>query len=422
MNEALFQYLWKNALFLPQNLKTTSGEAVTVLHTGMHNTDAGPDFLEAKVKIGNTIWVGNIELHLKSSDWTKHKHHTNPAYANIILHVVYEDDNMQAEKQSFETLELKNNLPKEVIEKYYLTFSLTTKIPCGIRAKEVKPIIWKLWEERLLAERFERRKIEWQQLWQAQKNDWRKLLYYRLAANFGFKTNRDAFLQLAQSIPLSILEKHNDNLLHIEAILFGQSGLLQTCKHDEYTRTLEREYNFFRRKYELTPLMPTIWKFLRLRPSNFPTIRIAQLAQVIYKNKNLFAKFMEIRKVQELIPLLQVTASPYWSTHYRLGEESTETAPKNLGADAINNIAINTIAPMQYIYAQLQGNNNLIESSSALLSTTKTENNNIIKEWKEIGIASKSADTSQALIELYEQYCVPKKCLQCSIGNSLMKR
>lgn len=422
MNEDLFQYLWKNALFLPQNLKTTKGEQVTVINTGIHNTDAGPDFLEAKIKIGNTIWVGNVELHLKTSDWQKHKHHTNPIYANIILHVVYENDNVAQEHQAFETLELKNNLPQELIEKYYHTFSLVTQIPCGKRATDAPPIVWKLWEERLLAERFERRKAEWQQLWQAQKNDWRKLLYYRLAANFGFKTNRDAFLQLALSIPLNILEKHSDNLQQIEAILFGQSGLLQTCKHDDYTQKLEREYNFFRRKYELTPLLPTIWKFLRLRPSNFPTIRIAQFAQVIYSNKNLFAKFMEIKKVDELIPLLQVTASSYWNNHYKLGEISTDNTPKNIGTDAINNIAINTIAPMQYIYAQLQGNNNLLESSRALLSTTKSENNNIIKEWKSLGIKSHSADTSQALIELYDQYCAAKKCLQCSIGNSLMKR
>ncbi|RYZ45851.1 MAG: DUF2851 family protein, partial [Sphingobacteriales bacterium] len=274
MNEHLLQYIWKHVLFRPQGLFSTEREPVTVLFPGVHNHDAGPDFLESKIKIGNTLWAGNVELHLRTSDWHKHKHTTDPRYQNIILHVVFEDDEPLG-GVSFPTLELKHHIRPDVVDRYQKLMALNKPVPCASRIAQVPDLIWGSWLDRMLAERWEHRLDEWHLLWLQAGKDWRTLLYYRLAANFGFHVNRDAFLELALSIPLNILVRHRGKLQQTEALLFGQSGLLPTTRQDEYVKELEREYHFLRRKYQLTPMLAHRWKFLRLRPSNFPTVRIA---------------------------------------------------------------------------------------------------------------------------------------------------
>ncbi len=422
MNEYLFQYLWKNLLFRPGQLKTTENEQVTVLHPGMHNTNSGPDFLEAKVKIGNTIWAGNIELHLRTSDWHKHRHSINPVYNNIILHVVYDDDEPLA-GTSFPTLELKQHLDPVIIERYHQLMNINKPIPCATQIKNTPGIIWQAWLDRLLAERWEERLNEWELLWMQSNNDWRTLLYYRLAANFGFHTNRDAFLELALSLPLNILVKHRNNLHQTEALLFGQSGLLQTGEvQDEYMKSLEKEYHFLRRKYQLTPLVAHRWRFLRLRPSNFPTLRIAQFAMLVHKSLDLFARLMEIKNARELQPLMDIQAGSYWDDHYRFAEKTEEKYPKQLGKDAIINIMINTVAPMQYLYSRLQGHASLHEDSINLLHSLKAENNSVIRAWRSLGLEISTAAESQALLQLFHQYCSSKNCLSCVIGNRLIRK
>ena len=421
MNEALFQYLWKNKLFKPADLKTTEHESLTVVFPGKHNTDSGPDFLEAKIKIGDKLWIGNIELHLKSSDWHKHRHASNPVYQNIILHVVYEDDEPLG-GISFPTLEMKKHLDIAVMERYHYLMSLEKPIACSNQIHKTPEIVWNLWLDNLLAERWEQRLMEWQNIWESSGNDWRTLLYYRLAANFGFHVNRDAFLELALSIPLSVLVKHRRDLHQIEALLFGQSGLLLNTKQDDYMQSLEKEYHFLRRKYQLRPMFAYQWKFMRMRPPNFPTIRIAQFAMLIHKSLELFAQMMEIKNAKELTILLNIQASDYWDNHYRFGEISEEMQAKYLGKDAIQNIMINTVAPMQYLYAKLQGKSKLIENSIQLLQSIKPEKNNILNEWKSIGITAKDASQSQALLQLFNQYCVSKRCLDCSVGNRLIRK
>lgn len=420
MNEYLLQYIWQNSLYQTGDLKSADGEAVTIINPGRRNTDAGTDFLEAKIKIGETLWAGNVELHVKTSDWEKHRHDEDARYSNIILHVVYNHDGSAAGNHAI--LELKPHISSAVIDKYHQLMNQPETIPCAGRLHEIPDIVWGAWLDRLVAERWEQRLKEWQNLWQQEANDWRTLLYFRLAANFGFHVNRDAFLELAQSLPLNILVKHKNSLLQIEALLFGQSGLLPDKDLDDYAATLEKEYHFLRRKYQLTPMLAHRWKFMRLRPPNFPTIRIAQFAALVHKSLELFAKMMEIKSAEELLPLLDVKASQYWHSRYRFGEKAKDTSERNIGTEAALNIMINTVAPMQYLYAKLEGKTPLIDQSLSLLQSLKAENNNIIREWKTYGIKAKDAAISQALLQLYNNYCTSKNCLNCAIGNRLMKR
>jgi hypothetical protein len=420
MNEYLFQYLWKHTLYRPDQLCTTDGEPVVVLHPGIQNFDAGPDFLEARIKIGNTTWAGNVELHIRTSDWYRHRHTYNPRYKNIILHIVYEHDAITTD-ETFPTMVLKKHLEEGVILQYSYLMGKTTPILCSGMVDKVPDIIWHTWFDRLLAERWEQKLQEWEALWKQSGRDWRTLLYYRLAANFGFYTNRDAFLELALSLPLKILVRHRTNLLQTEALLFGQAGLLNSKRPDEYESALEKEYHFLRRKYQLVPMAAHRWKFMRLRPQNFPTIRIAQFAMLVHKSLDLFARMMEVEDAGTIFPLLDLHGSTYWNLHYRFGEKTEEAVTKSIGKDAIYNILINTVAPMQYLYARLQGKSSLHEKSLLLLQSLKAENNRIIREWQDIGIRVKDAARSQALLQLFNQYCSQKNCLNCAVGNRLLR-
>lgn len=421
MNEGLLQYIWKNSLFNPATLVSTEREPVMVIFPGAHNHNAGPDFLEAKIKIGTTFWAGNIELHMRTSDWHKHRHDINPDYQNIILHVVYEDDEPLA-GASFPTLELKDHIEQAVIERYQKLMSLDKTVPCATQLNSIPELVWNTWLDRMLAERWEQRLDEWHLLWLQANNDWRTLLYYRLAANFGFHVNRDAFLELALSIPLNVLVKHRNNLVQTEALLFGQSGLLSSGTQDGYMQELEKEYHFLRRKYQLTPMVAHRWKFLRLRPYNFPTIRIAQFAMLVHRSVELFAQLMEIKKAKDLLPLLDIHASTYWDHHYRFGEYTEDKQMKHLGKDAIFNIMINTVAPMQYLYARLQGKSSLHENSLNLLQSIKAEHNKITRAWEDVGVKAKDAAQSQALLQLFNEYCSSKNCLNCAVGNRLVRK
>lgn len=419
MNEYLLQYLWKHALFAPHSLVTTEGEPLTVIKPGQHNLNAGPDFLEATIKIGTTTWVGNVELHLHTSDWLKHRHEKDPNYQNIVLHVVYEDD-FTLTGCNFPTLELKSALPEAIIARYRLLMSAPDLIPCAKNISSVPDMIWDSWLERLLAERWEERARDWQQLWTQCNQDWRTMLYYCLAANFGFHVNKEPFLQLARSLPLQVLTRHRKNLLQTEALLFGQSGLLQAVTHgDEYTRSLEKEYHFLRRKYALEPINSRLWKFMRMRPANFPTVRLAQFAMLVHTALELFAKMMEITDAAALHHMLNISASGYWDRHFRLGVEG-EQKEKRLGHQAVQNLLINTVAPMQYFYAKMQGEVKLFENSLRLLSALPPEQNAVLKGWKAIGKIPKDAAQSQAMLQLYRGYCMPKQCLNCSIGHKLL--
>lgn len=420
MNEMLLQFIWQYSLYNPVGLKTANGEGVTIVHPGTHNHNAGPDFENAKIKIGNTTLVGNLEIHIKASDWRKHKHDDDKAYQNIILHVVYDDDEQSLHHQ-FPKIELKKHIPAYILERYTNLIQTTQPIPCAHQLANVNNIVKESWLNRLLAERWEEKLFEWKDLLEQTKGDWRNLLYWRLAANFGFKVNATPFLMLAISLPVNILAKHKDNLLQIEALMFGQAGMLDKDFVDDYPNDLKNEYLFLKQKYQLTPIPAHLWKFLRMRPPNFPTIRIAQFAALVHKSLHLFSKVIEAISLKEIHQLLTVTASDYWSAHYRFDEFQRRIYRKSLGTDSIDNIIINTIAPVQFLYAHFQGK--VIEQQKAidLLSTVNAENNKFITLWEENKWTPKNALQSQALLQLFHHYCTHKKCLDCAIGLNIIK-
>lgn len=420
MQEKLLQFIWQYSLYNPGMLTTATGEPVTVSYPGMPNTNAGPDFLEARVRVGDTMLVGHVELHINNSDWNKHGHQNDPAYQNIILHVVYKRDNNDT-LPNVPVLELGSHIPETVLEQYTALINTTYQLPCANRLHEVRDITKESWLNRLLAERWEEKLVAWRELLDNSAGDWRNLLYWRLAANFGFKINAAPFMAMAQSLPVNILAKHHGNLVQIEALIFGQAGMLDRDFEEEYPNALKKEYNYLRQKYKLEPVKEHLWKFLRMRPANFPTVRLAQFAALVHKSFHLFSQIIEQHTVKDILPLLEVTASEYWNTHFRFDEKQEAAAPKKLGKDSLHNIIINTIAPIQFLYATRQGEAGLQEKSLQLLETVPAEKNNIIEIWQEHGWKAASAGHSQALLQLFNNYCSKKRCLECAIGLGILK-
>lgn len=420
MTEALLQFIWQHSLYAPANLLTATGEPVTVLHPGRLNKDAGPDFSEARIKIGNTTLVGNVELHLKSSDWLKHGHQNDPAYQNLVLHVVYDND-VENIVPNTPVLKLGDRIPAHVLGHYAALVSDSSQLPCAGQHTRVRDITKEGWLSRLLAERWESKLADWNIMLENSAEDWRNLLYWRMAANFGFKTNATPFLLLARSIPLNILGRHRENLQQIEAILFGQAGMLHGAFTDNYPERLADEYNYLRKKYNLTPVASHLWKFLRMRPANFPTIRIAQFAMLIHKSEHLFSRIIETHTIKDIEPLLDVTASEYWNTHFRFDEAHEQPSPKTLGKASVQNIIINTIAPIQFLFASRQGVAELNELSLGLLESVAAEKNHITSMWADHGWPAKNAAQSQSLIQLYNNYCSSRRCLDCAVGLNIIR-
>lgn len=419
MNEALFQFIWQYSLYNPVGLATTDGEAVTVIHPGKINRHSGPDFEEARIRIGSTTFVGNVELHIHTSDWEKHGHQHDEAYQNIILHVVCHHAGNSNPR--FPTLALGRHIPAHVLHQYTNLIQTTQPIPCARQLHTIKPITLESWLNRLLAERWEQKLDEWKELLESTAGDWRNLLYWRMAANFGFKVNATPFLLMARSLPVNVLARHKGSLLQIEALLFGQAGMLHDKFTDEYPRQLQQEYFYLQQKYALTPISAHLWRFMRMRPPNFPTVRIAQFAALVHQSLHLFAQIAEAAAIAEIHPFLELQASNYWDNHYRFDEAQEEPAVKRLGASSIQNIIINTIAPIQFLYANYHGNMARQEAALQLLSSVKPEENNIIKLWKATGMKMENAAQTQALLQLFNNYCSNKKCLECAIGLGIIK-
>ena len=419
MQEDLLQFIWQYNLYRPGALLTSGGEAVKVIHPGTRNRDAGPDFSVARIRIGDTTLVGNVELHVRTSDWLRHHHDADPAYSRVILHVVYEHD-MEVLPGDIPVLPLKEHIPYEVIERYSRLIQTTANLPCAGMLHKVADITRSSWLSRMLVERWEHRLGQWEDELKQAGGDWHTLLYWRLSANFGFKVNTAPFLFLAQSLPLKIIGKHA-NLFQIEALIFGQSGLLAGSFSDEYPQRLQQEYHFLQQKYSLKPIDPSLWKFLRLRPANFPTIRLAQFAALLHKSPQLFTAIGGLADVASLINALSVKASEYWNTHYRWDELQKRSTIKTLGADAMHNIIINTIAPMRFLYAHTHGQADVAEASLNLLDTIPAEDNNIIRMWAGHGWNPAHAGGSQSMIQLYNTYCIRKRCLDCAVGLSIIR-
>lgn len=420
MQESLLQFIWQYSLYSPAGLHTTDGEPVTVVYPGKRNTDAGPDFTEARIRIGDTLFIGQVELHVFSSHWEQHGHRNNAAYRNLILHVVYHDDDPGIAGNT-PVLKLEPAIPLYVLRQYTDLIETLQPIPCARQLSQVNNLTRESWLGRMLAERWEHKLEEWADQLQQSAGDWRSLLYWRMAANFGFKVNAAPFLLLAQSIPLSILGRHREQLLQIEALLFGQAGMLQGTFSDDYPRRLQHEYRFLAGKYRLRPIPAHLWKFMRLRPANFPTVRIAQFAMLIHRSVHLFSRFLEAGSASETAGLLQVEAGAYWTRHVRFDEPQQRASVKRLGSDSVENIIINTVAPLRFLYAWRLGKPAEQEQALQWLDHVPAENNAVIRRWADTGWHVRHAAGSQALLQLYNAYCSNKRCLECAIGLSIIR-
>jgi hypothetical protein len=422
MTEEFLHYLWKYRLLKP-NLQLVTGEACEVLDVGIHNHNAGPDFFNARIKIEDTIWAGNVEVHLKSSDWFAHKHHLDKAYENVILHVVRQNDKKLYRKngQVLPTIEIKEDDHPEMFKRYVDFMTNRNWVACEKSLNRVDRFVINSWLDRMMIERLEEKALEIESQLHFNHNNWEQTFYEFLARNFGFKVNALPFDLLAKSLPMTYLGKHKNHRLQIEALLFGQAGLLNPGFKDDYPRQLQAEYNFLKEKYMLTPLDHHIWRFMRLRPSNFPTIRIAQFADLINKSSHLFSKILEAKSLKEFISLFDVSVSDYWRNHY-LFDKPSVVRNKNLGITAIHLIIINTVIPFIFVYGKNRKDQGLIDRSLRYLDQLPGEVNAVIRKWETLGMGARTAFNTQALIELKSNYCNHKKCLHCAIGNDLLKQ
>ncbi|NQU87365.1 MAG: DUF2851 family protein [Mariniphaga sp.] len=418
--EEFLQYIWENKLLNTEGITTVNLESIEIIDVGKQNSNSGPDFFNARIKIGDTEWVGNIEIHKKSSDWYSHNHHTDKAYDNVILHVVEQYDKPILTSSGSEIPTLILQYPERIKTNYKRLLFSKTWIACEEQFHKIDQFALKLGYHRLMIERLESKTTDILQSLSKNQNNWNETFYQFLAKMFGFKVNALPFEMLAKSLPLSILSKHKSNLQQIEAMLFGNAGLLnEQLLGDDYYLQLREEYSFLYKKYKLKGIESHLWKFMRLRPVNFPTVRIAQFACLINKSEALFSKILEIEKLEEIQQLFNVTASEYWRTHYRFNKLS-KSLKKELGAFSINTLIINVVVPFLFVFGEDQLKNNLKDRALDFLEKLPQEKNSIIDNWEKLGIKVRSAFETQALLQLKNLHCDQKKCLNCQIGNKLV--
>lgn len=421
MKESILHYVWQQKLFTQQGLQTTDGEPVEIIDVGRINTDAGPDFFNAKVKIDGTIWAGNVEIHTFASDWNKHNHQADKVYNSVVLHVVKKADIdvFRIDGEKIPQLEL---IYPEAIEQNYQALINDKKwIPCADKIAEVPGVFIESWKNALLAERLLLKTSSIHNLLNENNQHWEEAFYITLARSFGFGTNSQAFEMLAKSLPVSILGKHKNDLFQIEALLFGQAGLLEHGNFDDYQQKLKKEYDFLKVKYELKPIDGSQWKLLRLRPDNFPHVRIAQFAAIVHGSSKLLSKIIEQPELDYLLTLFRCEPSEYWKKHYLFGEESKEKS-KKLGKSSIYSLLINTVVPFVFCYAADKGNEELKEKALNLLDKIPAEQNAVVTGWKDIGMEVNSAYDSQAFLQLKKMYCDGKNCLRCRVGHKVLTR
>jgi len=425
MNEAFLSFIWKFRLYNPQ-LISTSGESITVIATGEPHTNSGPDFFNARIQIGSTLWAGNVEIHTRASDWYRHSHQLDDAYTNVILHVVYEADAdiILNDQRVVATLEIKRFLKPEVHIQYFELTHSAYPIPCSQSIAEVPEITMRAWLDRMLVERLEQRADTIQEALRVSGNDYEQAFYQVLAGGFGFHINTLPFTMLSRILPYKLLRKHSGDIHVCEALVYGQAGMLNELSEeiieDAYYRELKSHYKFLSGKYKLLPLETHLWKFLRMRPVNFPTIRLSQFTELITTLPTLFGSFLDTSSANDCLALLNVKASVYWDTHYVFGKP-TPGKQKRMGRESAAVLIINTVAPFLFMYGKWLGEEAHCRKALNLITSLPAENNRIIQEWKRAGLNCSSAYDTQAAIGLYKNYCIKKNCLICSIGTAILK-
>lgn len=419
--EQLLHYVWKHKIFSLKELKTTTGQQVEVIDTGLANTDAGPGFFNAKLKLDGALWIGNIEIHERSSDWFKHGHHADVGYNSVILHIASEID-MEISRSNGERIpQIQLICPEAVRTNYKELLETASYPPCYRIIPSLSPFTAHSWMSALQMERFEQKATLLNERLKRCQGNWEDAFFITLARNFGFGLNGDAFETWAHQLPFRAVDKHRNDLFQIEAIFFGQAGILEDSDGDGYYLRLKKEYIYLQHKFELIPMNTSLWRFLRLRPTNFPHIRIAQLACLYHRAYGLLSRIMETETLQGVRDILKGGTSEYWLTHYTFGG-SSPSRPKTLSNTSLDLLIINTVVTFLYAYGLHKGNPVLCARAGSFLEELKAENNYITRMWEQCGMKTSNAADSQALIQLKKEYCDKKKCLYCRIGYEYLKR
>lgn len=421
-SEYLLHYVWKYRLFDQRELQTTDGRKIEIIDSGMHNTDAGADFFNAKIKIDDKVWAGNVEIHRSSDDWNRHGHHTDKSYNSVILHVVEVVKGDVKNEKGLSVPQMKLTVPDSVRKNAEYLLNSASNIPCEKQLPGIEKEIVNSWLNALAFERLERKTNDIFAHLARFNNSWDQSFYVLLARNYGFGLNSDEFERLALSLPLNHIQRHSDSLFQVEALLFGQAGMLQDESIlDDYYIQLKKEYEFLRHKYQLKPIDGFLFKKLRVRPNAFPQVRIAQLAALLQQSGRLFSSVLEIEDYKLLRLYFQAKTSDYWKTHYSFGKESKES-DKYLGDSSLNIILINTVAPILFAYGRKTDQEKYCDRAMRILESIKPERNAIITEFKSAGITPSNAFDTQALIQLRKEYCDKRKCLYCRIGYQILTK
>ena len=423
MKEDFLYYVWQYKLFSKTALKTSKQESLVIKDVGKRNINSGPDFLNAQLFLDNQHWAGNVEMHIKSSDWYLHKHETDVNYDAVILHVVWEHDTdvFMKNNKPLPTLELKDIVDKKVFKAYQeIAKNNKSWIPCENQISDLDDFLILNWLERLYFERLESKSEFITELLKKNNFDFEAVLFLLLAKNFGLKINGDAFLQLANSIDFSIIRKVRFDKKQLNALLFGQAGFLIESIEEPYYNELQKEYEYLSYKYKLRPISKHTFQFFRMRPHNFPTIRIAQLSALYYKHQNLFSSIMEMHKKDHFYDLFKIKVNDFWKNHFTF-DKASKSSSKNISKAFVDLVLINTIIPLKFVYLKYKGEN-FNEEILKLIQQVSSEKNSIITKFKDLKLEANNAMESQALLELKNNYCTKKRCLQCAIGNYLVRK
>ncbi|WP_168193923.1 DUF2851 family protein [Pontibacter sp. SGAir0037] len=424
MREAFLHYIWQHQYFDKSNLETAEGEPIQVLRTGFYHSDAGPDFKEALIRIGEVEWSGSVEIHIRASDWQRHRHQTDEKYNQVVLHVVWEADEavLRTDNTSIPTLELKNRIAPAMLQKYETLQLAGGAIPCASFWPTVPDITKTMMMERALTERLELKGAEVTAMYRNNGNDWELTAYQLLCKGFGFKLNQEPFERLAKALPWQVVRRHQQQGMQVEALLFGQAGFLNEVK-DEYSQQQVREFSFLSYKYSLKAqvMQRHHWNFLRMRPANFPTVRLSQLAAVLASHQHLFARLMETSDVKTYEALFRVPVSAYWQEHYDIGK-SSKAVQEAIGKSSAQNLIINVVVPLLAGYAHYSQERTYLEKAVALLEKLKEDSNRTTRLYEELGWKARTAADNQAALALYKHYCAPVNCLQCAVGNKIIKQ
>jgi hypothetical protein len=424
MKEEFLHYLWKYSLYNPDSLFDADGNKIVVIHPGEYNRDSGPDFFNSRITIDGTIWVGNIEIHTLASHFDLHGHQNDLAFNNVILHVVSRNDKKVFNEKGEEVLTVEIEFDPVLYEKYISLVNNPCIIACQDDIGKIDNFIIRHWLNSLVIERFQNKSESILKIFSETGNDWEETFYRLLSRYFGFRINSEPFEMLATALPFRVIRKHADNRFQIEALLFGMAGMLEEglfkeALSDEYYRNLVKEFKILSAKYSFQPIHGLLWKFSRLRPVNFPTVRISQLAAMLSATGGLFSKVLEATDIRQLKKQFEVSASDYWDDHFVFGKKSRKIL-KHTGLQATYILLINAVIPAIFVYGKSRDRLDVCEKAFTFLENINAEENTIITEWKTSGIVAESAFYSQALIQLRNEYCKKRKCLDCRIGSKLI--